>query len=277
MIAPRRHHWFAAAGVALLLHGLLVLVHLRPADGGAAQPGAGGVQVAFGMAGGAAGRRPVQAEEVSTDDAEEIAASEPAPTQAATPASEATEVAAEDAVVEAIAEAPPVRAHEAASDAMPASAPARPKSDTTRSPPAKTVATTEPAKAARKAPMVAGAAGKSGSRQSANTGSGKTASQGGRPGARVDYLTRLAAWLERHKEYPRQARRRREQGTATLVFTVDRQGRVTGVRISKSSGSAALDHEVHAMVRRAAPFPAFPNDLRAEQLTLAVPVRFSLR
>ena len=79
------------------------------------------------------------------------------------------------------------------------------------------------------------------------------------------------------KNQPREARRRREQGTATLVFTVDRRGRVTGVRISKSSGSASLDREVHAMVRRAAPFPPFPVDLRAEQLTLAVPVRFSLR
>jgi len=295
MISPRRRHWFVATGLAVLLHGLMVLAHLRPADSGAAQPGIGGVQVAFGMAGGAAGGRPVQASEVATEDAEEVETTEPAPAEPAAPAQEVAEVSAEEAIVHPVAEAAPVQAHETASVALREPPPVKPKQVKTKTPPAKTVATaepaqkvepetaketatlTEPAKTARKAPMISGSAGKSGTHQSANTGTGNTATKGGRPGARVDYLTRLAAWLERHKEYPRQARRRREQGTATLVFTVDRQGRVTGVRISKSSGSAALDREVHAMVRRAAPFPAFPYDLRAEHLTLAVPVRFSLR
>lgn len=278
MTAPRRHHWFTAAGVAVLLHGLLVLAHLRPADGGAAQPGAGGVQVAFGMAGGAAGGRPVQAEEVSTEDAKEVTTSEPAPAETATPAPEVTEVAAEEAAVKTIVQARTVRAPEAAPVAVREPAPVKPKPAKMESVTARTAApAAEPTKPRSKAAMTAGSTGKSGANQSASTGSGKTASQGGRPGAQVDYLTRLAAWLERHKEYPREARRRREQGTATLVFTVDRRGRVTGVRISKSSGSASLDREVHAMVRRAAPFPPFPVDLRAEQLTLAVPVRFSLR
>jgi len=98
-----------------------------------------------------------------------------------------------------------------------------------------------------------------------------------RPGADADYLATLLAWLEKHKEYPREAQRRRQQGTAILYFELDRQGRVLNYRIKTSSGFAELDREVEAMIRRAEPLPPMPADMTQAKLELQVPVQFRLR
>ena len=63
----------------------------------------------------------------------------------------------------------------------------------------------------------------------------------------------------------------------TLSLSVDRNGRVLARSISKSSGVAALDEEVLAMVQRAQPLPAFPPAMMQQSVNLVVPIRFSLR
>lgn len=103
------------------------------------------------------------------------------------------------------------------------------------------------------------------------------ATGGGDPGARADYMTRLQAWLGQHKEYPRRAQMRRQQGTGLLYFAIDRQGRVLEYRLEESSGHALLDREIEAMIQRADPLPAMPDDVPGERLELVVPVEFSLR
>ncbi|MCB9930386.1 MAG: energy transducer TonB [Alphaproteobacteria bacterium] len=102
---------------------------------------------------------------------------------------------------------------------------------------------------------------------------------GGAPGqsVRAGYVAELQAWLERHKRYPERAIARRQQGTATLYFVVDRAGRVLDYRLEKSSGHRLLDREVLAMIQRAAPLPRMPAGLSAADLTVILPVRFALR
>ena len=87
----------------------------------------------------------------------------------------------------------------------------------------------------------------------------------------------LLARLQQNKRYPAGAEARREQGVATLSFSVDRHGRVLARNITRSSGSAALDAEVLAMVQRAQPLPAFPPAMMQDSVNLVVPIRFSLR
>jgi protein TonB len=62
-----------------------------------------------------------------------------------------------------------------------------------------------------------------------------------------------------------------------LSFTVGRGGQLLGSRLARSSGSAALDAETQAMLRRAQPLPAFPPELPGTSLNFTVPVRFSIR
>ena len=87
----------------------------------------------------------------------------------------------------------------------------------------------------------------------------------------------VAALLERNKRYPSSAQSRREQGVVRLFFSLDRKGQVLATRVATSSGSAVLDEEAMALVRRAQPFPPPPAELAGVHVDLTVPIRFNLR
>ena len=76
--------------------------------------------------------------------------------------------------------------------------------------------------------------------------------------------------------YPAAARANSAKGTAQLAFSLDRQGKVTAARVTKSSGSGALDQEALDLVRRAQPFPPPPAAMPGAQIDLTVPVRFNV-
>ena len=95
-------------------------------------------------------------------------------------------------------------------------------------------------------------------------------------GASLDYASRLRAWLEAHKTYPKRARMRREEGVVHLQFAVDRQGRLLGGDVIKSSGFASLDAEAMAMLDRSNPFPGAPHSVRGERIEVSTPVEFFL-
>jgi len=99
---------------------------------------------------------------------------------------------------------------------------------------------------------------------------------GGAPKVDPSWESGLVRHLQRYKRYPSAAQARNEQGVAMLSFTVDRNGHVVEHRITNSSGHADLDAEVMAMIERAQPLPAFPASMTEAQLSLTVPIRFSL-
>jgi protein TonB len=101
--------------------------------------------------------------------------------------------------------------------------------------------------------------------------------KGGAPRVAPTWETSLMRKLQQFKRYPGGARVRGEQGVALLAFTVDRSGHVLTRRVVRSSGYPDLDSEVMAMVERAQPLPAFPASMTQAQLSLTVPIRFSLR
>lgn len=97
-----------------------------------------------------------------------------------------------------------------------------------------------------------------------------------RNGAGADYASRLRAWLEAHKTYPKRARMRREEGVVHVHFAVDRQGRLLGGDVVRSSGYASLDAEAMAMLDRSNPFPGAPHSVRGERIEVSTPVEFFL-
>ncbi|HLN07705.1 MAG TPA: energy transducer TonB [Xanthobacteraceae bacterium] len=101
------------------------------------------------------------------------------------------------------------------------------------------------------------------------------AAQAERPSSQtiISWQRQLVAHLERHKRYPPRAHG--EQGVASVAFIVDREGRVSGIRIVRSSGSAALDDETLAMIRRAQPLPVPPDGILDAELSFIVPVRYA--
>lgn len=101
--------------------------------------------------------------------------------------------------------------------------------------------------------------------------------KGGAPRVEPSWETRLFRKLQQAKRYPSAARSRGEQGVVLLAFSIDRDGHVRSRHIVRGSGYAALDGEAMALVERAQPMPAFPPSMTEAELSLTVPIRFSLR
>lgn len=99
----------------------------------------------------------------------------------------------------------------------------------------------------------------------------------GASGMRADYELRLRRRLEMYKEYPRRARFRGQEGTASLYLVVARDGRLRDYRIERTSGHSLLDRAALAMAERAQPLPKIPDVMERETLILVVPIEFSLR
>ena len=76
--------------------------------------------------------------------------------------------------------------------------------------------------------------------------------------------------------YPAAARRRGMQGTVLLGLEVDTRGKVSFIRIKKSSGYRLLDEAAIDTVRRWRFIPAKENDT-AVRSVVEVPVKFSLQ
>lgn len=91
------------------------------------------------------------------------------------------------------------------------------------------------------------------------------------------WQSRLHAWLKRHQRYPSESRSKREEGTVQVAFTIDPSGRVTSSRVTRSSGSPALDQAALDMLRRASPVPAPPKEIAKASMPISLPVAFDLR
>lgn len=90
-----------------------------------------------------------------------------------------------------------------------------------------------------------------------------------------EWKTALALWLQAHKTYPDAARRRGEEGTALVRFTVDRAGHVLAVTLLQGTGAGDLDDAVRRMLRDAS-LPAFPPAMIQPQTTVTLRIRYAL-
>ena len=91
-----------------------------------------------------------------------------------------------------------------------------------------------------------------------------------------NYYATLMSWLNRKKTYPTEAKKARQQGIVSVRFTIDQRGNVIAADIKKGSGYALLDDETLKLMRRASPLPEIPDSLKRQQLTISLPVEYSL-
>jgi len=123
-----------------------------------------------------------------------------------------------------------------------------------------------PAKAVVTASVDAKAAAKaSAPKASQSTGSSVSASK---------WNSQLIGWINRHKRYPSAARSRRAVGTANVTFVVSASGKVTSVRLTRSSGDADLDRAALSILQGAT-VPAPPPEKAGT--AVVAPLMFTLR
>lgn len=85
-----------------------------------------------------------------------------------------------------------------------------------------------------------------------------------------DILARIRSRIERAKRYPLMARRHGLEGTSDVTFQIQEDGTISRLTLTRSSGAAPLDAAALATIRRAAPFPFYPDPIQ-------IGIRFALR
>ncbi len=97
------------------------------------------------------------------------------------------------------------------------------------------------------------------------------------PAISVAYEQALAALLEKHKFYPRRARRRRLEGEGVIELEIARSGRLLKAVVIDSTGSAVLDRAIERIVERAEPLPPLPAEYLESTMNVRVPLSFALK
>ena len=95
--------------------------------------------------------------------------------------------------------------------------------------------------------------------------------------ARLTWQSALLGHLEKHKRYPRQARRRRQEAVVYVHVTITRDGTVVDCHLSQPSTYTILNRETLALIARAQPLPAPPEDVVGKTIEFVVPVAFALK
>jgi protein TonB len=99
-------------------------------------------------------------------------------------------------------------------------------------------------------------------------------SVGSREG-QASWNAEVVAHIRRHVAYPSDGNG--ASGTAMVSVVIDRNGRLLSRRLSRSSGSPALDRAALSIIDRAAPFPRFPPVMRQAQESRTVPLNMRPR
>jgi protein TonB len=141
-----------------------------------------------------------------------------------------------------------------------------------------------PKEAERKAPVrrraaeqrAAPSAPRDGQRSSSaeNTGGAAAAAD---PNLLNRYAAQLASALKQRLRYPESARLQGISGVATIRFTMQRSGRITGASLVRGTGHAVLDQAAVATAAPGTSLPPAPDSIPQQQFTFSVPLRFNLR
>ncbi len=84
----------------------------------------------------------------------------------------------------------------------------------------------------------------------------------------VPYARLIKERLTHHWEYPKKARENLIEGQVLVIFSLDRQGNLTNLKILMPSAYAILDKETQRTIRVSAPFPPFPGSVTVQKLNI---------
>ncbi|OBZ92502.1 energy transducer TonB [Pararhizobium polonicum] len=93
--------------------------------------------------------------------------------------------------------------------------------------------------------------------------------------AASNYKGKLRSKVSRHFRYPRSANRAGVKGVVMVGFTVSSSGEVSGIGIVSGSGSSVLDEAALNAVRKAQPFPKFPEGVNRSSWRFTFPLQFA--
>jgi len=92
-----------------------------------------------------------------------------------------------------------------------------------------------------------------------------------------DFYSKVGRQIALAKIYPGFAKKMGYQGKILVAFRINRDGEISSLSVSKSSGYKILDEAALETVKEAGPYPAIPNELNKKFLKLKIPISYALR
>lgn len=90
------------------------------------------------------------------------------------------------------------------------------------------------------------------------------------------YLLKIRKRIENQWQYPPAALRKKEKGTTTAKFSINKNGSLSAQEVLSSSGSQLLDEYTLAVIRAAAPYDRLPVDLSLSRLHIVAVFHYRL-
>lgn len=281
-------HWIAAILLALLLHGLALLV-IYPPDPAKAKPRAPKFEISLKPA--PPKKAPKKKAKVAAKPAPQPKAPakppKPQPKQkgpgSIAPTGEKAENEKKATIRKVPSPTPAPAAEPKSAEKTPEPSPpkikpkpAEPKKQATPAKPAKPQpkAKKKPVLPRQKAsrPNEPPVRAKQSQRPSAKPGGRR--SRGGPAGVVPNYVAKVQAWLRVHKNYPEIARRNGIQGRVVIQFVMNRRGHVLSHRVVQSSGHQVLDIAAELTLLEAAPLPPMPRQMKQKRIRLTYAIEY---
>jgi len=92
----------------------------------------------------------------------------------------------------------------------------------------------------------------------------------------VTYAQAIKEKIAGQWKYPQEARKKRLEGRLVALFSLNREGALTRMEITRPSGHEVLDREAERAVQSAAPFPPFPSTITVSRLNINVSFDYTL-
>ena len=93
----------------------------------------------------------------------------------------------------------------------------------------------------------------------------------------VSYARIVKERIMRHWRYPYKAKEHLIEGRLKVIFSLDRAGNMTQLKIMKTSGHTILDEEVLRAVYTSAPFPPLPGEITVSRLNIEAAFDYQLK
>jgi len=90
------------------------------------------------------------------------------------------------------------------------------------------------------------------------------------------YSLHLRDLIAREKKYPKKAKRKRQQGTVIITFTVYSDGHIQNISIKQSSGNQLLDKNAISTIRHISGKLPLPDKIDRQQWTFTLPLVYRL-
>jgi TonB family protein len=92
----------------------------------------------------------------------------------------------------------------------------------------------------------------------------------------VSYAQAIKERIAGQWKYPQEARKKKLEGRLVALFSLSREGALTRLDITESSGHDVFDREAERAIQSAAPFPPFPGHITVSRLNINVSFDYTL-